>query len=89
MKFKTLLAGVVLITSSAVVLADDQASDKSKNPSPEDYTYATHLDISKIISMTEPAQICGATPMVMIYEDSHGERHSLRYQVMGTGCSGG
>ncbi|MGF6208617.1 DUF2790 domain-containing protein [Pseudomonas frederiksbergensis] len=88
MKLKMLLAGMALFATSSVVMADEGESS-SKSQSPEDYIYTTHLDISKIISMTEPAQICGTTPVVMIYEDSHGERHSLRYQVMGTGCSGG
>lgn len=84
-----MFAGVLFAMVSAGVLADDQGANTTTDQLPEDYTYDTHLDISKIISMTEPAQICSVTPMVMVYEDSHGERHSLRYQVMGTGCSGG
>ena len=51
------------------------------------YSYSTNLDIEHVISITEPANECAPVPVQMTYEDSHGERHVLQYQVMGTGCS--
>ncbi|POA41604.1 DUF2790 domain-containing protein [Pseudomonas sp. MPR-ANC1] len=51
------------------------------------YGYSTNLDIEHVISITEPANECAPVPVQMTYEDSHGERHVLQYQVMGTGCS--
>ena len=51
------------------------------------YSYSTNLDIAHVVSITEPANECAPVPVQMTYEDSHGERHVLQYQVMGTGCS--
>ncbi|AWA39435.1 DUF2790 domain-containing protein [Pseudomonas sp. 22105] len=53
----------------------------------ETYSSSTNLDIEHVISITEPANECAPVPVQMTYEDSHGERHVLQYQVMGTGCS--
>lgn len=53
----------------------------------ETYTYATRLDITRVISITEPANTCAPVPVQMTYEDSKGKRHILAYQMMGTGCT--
>ncbi|MGX0892390.1 hypothetical protein AB7M22_004398 [Pseudomonas sp. ADAK2 TE3594] len=53
----------------------------------ETYDYSTKLDIVHVISITEPANECAPVPVQMTYEDSHGQRHVLQYQIMGTGCS--
>jgi hypothetical protein len=53
----------------------------------ETYDYSTKLDIEHVISITEPANECAPVPVQMTYEDSHGQRHVLQYQIMGTGCS--
>lgn len=55
----------------------------------ETYTYDTKLDIKKIITVSDIPDQCGPVPAQMTYEDSHGQRHVLQYQVMGTGCSNG
>ncbi|WP_415756724.1 DUF2790 domain-containing protein [Pseudomonas sp. LT1P18] len=60
----------------------------SKTPV-ETYTYDTKLDIQKVIAVTDIPDQCGPVPAQMTYEDSHGQRHILQYQVMGTGCSNG
>lgn len=63
-------------------------SADSKTPV-ETYTYDTKLDIQKVIAVTDIPDQCGPVPAQMTYEDSHGQRHVLQYQVMGTGCSNG
>ena len=55
----------------------------------ESYTYGTTLDIKKIIVISDIPNECGPVPAQMTYEDSQGQRHTLQYQVMGTGCSNG
>jgi hypothetical protein len=55
----------------------------------EQYTYSTHLDIAKVISVDEVPNVCSVVPQHMTYEDSQGKRHVLEYQVMGNGCSNG
>lgn len=60
---------------------------QTNNIAVETYGYSTKLDIEHVISITEPANECAPVPVQMTYEDSHGERHVLQYQTMGTGCS--
>jgi hypothetical protein len=55
----------------------------------EQYTYSTHLDIAKVISIDELPNVCRVVPQHMTYEDSQGKRHVLEYQAMGNGCSNG
>jgi hypothetical protein len=47
------------------------------------------LDIAKVISMSEVPNVCEVVPAKMEYDDSKGQRHILRYSVMGNGCSSG
>jgi hypothetical protein len=74
----------------AQAFADDSHSttDASKT-AVESYTYGTTLDIKKIIAISEIPNECGPVPAQMTYEDSKGQRHTLEYKVMGTGCSNG
>ena len=55
----------------------------------EHYTYATDLDVAKVISVTPTADVCEVVPAQMIYEDHQGQRHILEYRIMGNGCSNG
>jgi hypothetical protein len=47
------------------------------------------LDIAKTISITDVSNACGIVPVELTYDDSHGQRHTVTYQVWGTACSGG
>ncbi|MFJ2366872.1 DUF2790 domain-containing protein [Pseudomonas sp. NPDC087697] len=83
---------LVLALSSlcATAMADEIPTDVANNTVPvEEYTYSTHLDIAKVISMSEVPSVCEVVPARMEYEDSNGQRHILRYSVMGNGCSNG
>lgn len=83
---------LVLALSSLCVtaMADEIPTDAASNTVPvEEYTYSTHLDIAKVISMSEVPSVCEVVPARMEYEDSKGQRHILRYSVMGNGCSNG
>jgi photosystem II stability/assembly factor-like uncharacterized protein len=55
----------------------------------EQYTYSTHLDIAKVISMTPISNVCKVVPARMDYVDSKGKEHVLEYRVMGNGCMDG
>lgn len=52
------------------------------------YQASQDLDIARVISHSEIPSVCKVVPVAMVYEDSKGERHVHRYQVMGTGCLG-
>ncbi|WP_426809063.1 DUF2790 domain-containing protein [Pseudomonas sp. WOUb67] len=53
----------------------------------EQYSYSQHLDIARVISMSEVPDVCRVVPARMTYEDSQGNKHVLEYRVMGNGCS--
>jgi hypothetical protein len=55
----------------------------------EKYTYSTHLDIAKVISMSPTSNACNVVPARMDYVDSKGKEHVLEYRVMGNGCMDG
>ena len=83
---------LVLALSSLCVtaMAEEVPTDVAQQqPVVEQYTYATHLDIAKVVSMSEVPNVCEVVPMKMEYEDSKGQRHILSYSVMGNGCSNG
>ena len=83
---------LVLALSSlcATAMADEVPTDVAQQqPAIEEYTYSTHLDIAKVVSMSEIPNVCEVVPMKMEYDDSTGQRHILRYSVMGNGCSNG
>jgi hypothetical protein len=74
----------------AQALADDSHATATTGNTPvESYTYGTKLDVKKVIAVSDIPDECGPVPAQMTYEDSHGQRHILQYQVMGTGCSNG
>ena len=72
----------------ATAMADEVPTDVAQQPI-EEYTYSTHLDIAKVVSMSEIPNVCEVVPAKMEYDDSKGQRHILRYSVMGNGCSSG
>ncbi|MFV3406167.1 MULTISPECIES: DUF2790 domain-containing protein [Pseudomonas] len=65
-----------------------EAKDAEQIPV-EQYSYAQHLDIARVISMSEVPNVCEVVPARMTYEDSKGQKHILEYRVMGNGCSNG
>ena len=90
MKISRIALLLVLGTVGVQAHADESPSTDSASKAPiEQYAYGTTLDIDKVITVTELADQCGPVPVQMTYEDSHGQRHVLEYQVMGTGCSNG
>lgn len=75
--------------SVAVMAAETTAVPVNSTPPVEEYTYATHLDIAKVVSMSEIPNVCQVVPARMTYEDSKGVEHVLEYRVMGNGCTNG
>ncbi|MDH0020078.1 DUF2790 domain-containing protein [Pseudomonas monteilii] len=65
-----------------------EAKDAEQIPV-EQYSYSQHLDIARVISMSEVPNVCEVVPARMTYEDSKGQKHILEYSVMGNGCSNG
>ncbi|HDS1734880.1 DUF2790 domain-containing protein [Pseudomonas sp. BP8] len=84
---KALLA-LVLGGLCSAAMAGEVATHVEQIPV-EQYTYSQHLDIARVLSMSEVPNICEVVPARMTYEDSQGQKHILEYRVMGNGCSNG
>ena len=90
MKLVRIALIVALGTAGTQAFADDSHSTAATSQSPvETYTYETKLDIKRVIEVSEIANECAPVPARMTYEDSQGQRRTLEYQVMGSGCSNG
>ncbi|EJM72256.1 DUF2790 domain-containing protein [Pseudomonas sp. GM55] len=90
MKLVRIALFVALGAAAAQAFADNSHSTSATGQSPvETYTYGTKLDIKRVIEVSEIASECAPVPARMTYEDSQGQRHTLEYEVMGTGCSNG
>jgi hypothetical protein len=88
MKISKLAMFLALGVLGSQAFAGESHSTATDSKTPvETYTYDTKLDIQKVITVTDIPDQCGPVPAQMTYEDSHGQRHVLQYQVMGTGCS--
>ena len=86
---KSLLVGaVVLAFLNTAMAAGSGTASNSAATIVDNYKYGTHLDISKVLSVSAPAISCSVVPEQMIYLDSSGSKHELDYQVMGDGCTG-
>ena len=72
----------------SAAMADEVAKDVEQIPV-EPYSYSQHLDIARVMSMSEVPRVCEVVPARMTYEDSQGQKHILEYRVMGNGCSNG
>lgn len=86
MNWKTLTAACLLAALNLGALpAMAQAEIKA-----ETYTYGSHLDIQKVVSLTEDSsETCGVVNARMTYLDSHGEKHVLGYSKLAENCSDG
>ncbi|WP_416426477.1 DUF2790 domain-containing protein [Pseudomonas sp. App30] len=80
---KTLVIAALVAFSTVAGAATLPAAS---NNSVQEYTYGTHLDIAKVVSMTSIPDVCEVVPAKMTYLDHQGERHTIEYRVMGNGC---
>jgi hypothetical protein len=56
---------------------------------PKTYTYGTHLDIKKVLSLKQDATpSCGIVDAQMTYQDSQGKTQVLDYLKFADGCLG-
>jgi hypothetical protein len=87
---KAALVVIALCGFSAMAMAEESTAKVAvQQQRVEQYTYSTHLDVAKVISLSAVPNVCSVVPERMTYEDSQGKRHVMEYQVMGNGCSNG
>ncbi|WP_223518970.1 DUF2790 domain-containing protein [Pseudomonas sp. GL-B-19] len=55
---------------------------------PKTYTYGTHLDIKKVVSLKQDATpICGVVDAQLTYLDSQNKTQVLDYRKVADGCN--
>ena len=55
---------------------------------PKTYTYGTHLDIQKVVSLKQDATpICGVVDAQLTYLDSQNKTQVLDYRKLADGCN--
>ncbi|SMQ30415.1 Protein of unknown function [Pseudomonas helmanticensis] len=78
---------ILILALSLTASMSAFAQEVALKPDATRYVYGMHLDISKVINITEAADICGPVPVQMTYKDSHGDIRIVEYSVIGHGCS--
>jgi len=76
----------VFLAATTLAALGSAMAQAAEQPKAEHYSYGSKLDIAKIISIEEPADVCALVPVHMVYEDHRGQRHVLEYTRMGRGC---
>lgn len=84
MTHKTVVAACLFAALNICTLSARAEADVS----PHTYTYGTHLDIQKVLSMTEDNAVnCGIIDARMTYLDSAGKTQVLDYRKFAHGCN--
>lgn len=81
---KSLISALTLSLVATGALAGTM--DQQAQPPVTQYAYGMHLDIARIVEMTDLSTFCGIMPARMTYEDSQMQRNTIEYLVWGTGC---
>ena len=85
MNTKAMYAACLFATLSICTLS----ARAEASVSPQTYTYGTHLDIKKVVSLTEDATpTCGVVNAQMTYLDSQSKTQVLNYSKFADGCIG-
>ncbi len=81
-----------LMMFSVYASAQDGAHNTAAAPEPEQYNYAEHLDIAKVIDITtveDTQNVCGPVGAHMVYVDHKGVTHDLQYKILSSACQNG
>ncbi|MBH3470261.1 DUF2790 domain-containing protein [Pseudomonas putida] len=77
------VVSLVFIFDSSLVLAYDEPAQIPV----ETYHYGMKLDVAQLIHVSPTPKDCAPHWIVMDYKDSAGERHRVKYRMLGSGCS--
>jgi len=82
-----LLIATALVFAAGHAMAAEPANNAT--PVTQPYHYGTHLDIAKVISVSRTHNDCEVGTQRMVYVDSQGAEHAIRYEVVddGNGCN--
>ena len=81
MKFAALNA-TLLAAFTPNALASEKAQDSTK-VNVQEYQYGMQLDIDQVLQRTDNSRKSGVVPSVIVYRDSQGEVHAVRFVEWG------
>jgi hypothetical protein len=83
MNHKSVVAACLFVALNICTLSARAEADVA----PQTYTYGTHLDIRKVLSLKQDsAATCGIVDAQMTYLDSTGKTQVLDYRKFADGC---
>lgn len=77
------LVTAVLSGFAPSVFADDLNPAPGAGLPAVDYHYGMKVDVAKVLHRTDNSGKSGVVPVIVVYEDSLGEVHKLKYQEWG------
>lgn len=77
----------LLLSGLTSLAAADEAATQTAQLNVEQYSYSQDLDIARVISVSQVANVCEVVPAQLTYDDSKGNRHVMQYLVVGNGCT--
>lgn len=83
MNWKNLsIASLFAVLSLGAVAANAQDAVK-----PHNYMYGDHLDIAKVVSVSEASSNCGVVKSRLTYLDSAGKTQAFDYRTINQNCT--
>ncbi|KIP90884.1 MULTISPECIES: DUF2790 domain-containing protein [Pseudomonas] len=82
MKIATAVTALLSSLAPAVFAADVQPKPGAGLPT-EDYHYGMKVDVQKILYRTDVSDKRGVVPVIMVFTDSQGETHKMRFLEWG------
>lgn len=80
-KITSFIAAV--ISSIAPLAFADPIKDIGAHIPVEDYHYGMQLDVASVLQRTDNSNKSGVVPTILVYRDSQGEVHKMRYLEWG------
>ncbi|AYF87732.1 DUF2790 domain-containing protein [Pseudomonas sp. JS3066] len=77
----------VLASLAPSVFAQDHHRDVGAGIPAVDYHYGMELDVQRVLYRTDATQRAGVVPVTMVYEDSQGDLHKVRFLEWGSHTS--
>ncbi|WP_044871547.1 DUF2790 domain-containing protein [Pseudomonas sp. LFM046] len=86
MKIASAVSAVLASLAPSVFAQDFQREPGAGIPA-VDYHYGMELDVQRVLYRTDASQRTGVVPVTLVYEDSKGELHKVRFLEWGNHTS--
>lgn len=80
---KIAAAVTAVLSSLAPTVFAAESRDPGTGLPVEEYHYGMQVDVKKVLYRTDNSSRAGVVPVVMVYEDSQGDVHKMRYLEWG------